>query len=196
MAGPVCAAAVILPRDFDVSLLDDSKKMTERRREEAMRAIYSRALAWSVAWASSEEIDRINILRASLLAMSRAYAGVVAKLAAAAGSGSSAPAPGLEVIVDGLYRPEIGDVPCLAEPRADGTYPEVMAASILAKTARDRMMVRYSWLYPEYGYERHKGYPTEAHRAALRAYGPSPIQRESFRLKGEGQAVFPFSRAD
>ncbi len=191
MAGPVCAAAVILPDDFDFSLLDDSKKMTERRREWAMRAIYARAVAWSVAWASSEEIDRMNILRASLLAMSRAYDGVVAKLASVpTGAGGTVPAH--EVIVDGLYRPETGDAPCVAEPRADGTYPAVMAASILAKTARDRMMIRYGWLYPEYGYERHKGYPTEAHRNALRAYGPSPIQRESFRLKGEGQAELSF----
>ncbi len=192
MAGPVCAAAVILPRDFDFNLLDDSKKMSERRRDEAMLAIYARAVAWFVAWASSEEIDRLNILRASLLAMSRAYAGVASKLALLAGSGAHAAVPPIEVIVDGLYKPDVGDVPCRAEPRADGTYPAVMAASILAKTARDRMMVRYGWLYPEYGYERHKGYPTEAHRAALREHGPSPIQRESFRLKGEGQGELPF----
>lgn len=192
MAGPVCAAAVILPSDFDCSLLDDSKKLTERRRDEAMLAIYSRALAWSVAWASAEEIDAINILRASLLAMRRAYEGVALKLRALSEADPSRAFSSHTVIIDGLYRPDIGDVPCVAEARADGTYPAVMAASILAKTARDRMMVRYGWLYPEYGYERHKGYPTEAHRAALRQYGPSPIQRASFRLKGEGQSELPF----
>ena len=178
MAGPVTAAAVILPDDFDVSILDDSKKLTEKKRDIAMAEIYSKAVAWCVGWASAEEIDRINILRASLLAMRRAYDGMAAKLKSI---------EGLSVIVDGLYCPEIdcGDVK--AFPRADGTYPAVMAASILAKTARDRMMVRYSWLYPEYGYERHKGYPTASHIAALKENGPSPIQRVSFRLKGEGQ---------
>lgn len=184
MAGPVCAAAVILPEDFDCSLLDDSKRLTERRRESAMEAIYSTALAWSVAWASPAEIDSINILNASLLAMTRAYEGLIAKLSL------SVPNPALvEVIVDGLYRPDTGSAPCRAEPKADGTYPCVMAASILAKTARDRMMVRYGWLYPEYGYDKHKGYPTKAHRDALWSHGPSPIQRASFRLHGEGQGL-------
>lgn len=178
MAGPVTAAAVILPEDFDVTLLDDSKKLTEKKRELAMAEIYSRAIAWCVGWASAEEIDRINILRASLLAMKRAYDGMMKKIGRA---------EGISVIVDGLYCPEIDCPDMKAFPRADGTYPSVMAASILAKTARDRMMVRYSWLYPEYGYERHKGYPTASHIEALKKNGPSPIQRVSFRLKGEGQ---------
>lgn len=197
MAGPLCAAAVILPEDFDVSLLNDSKKLTEAKREIAMREIYARATAWCVAWASAEEIDRINILRASLLAMKRAYEGVCAKLSRAGNASvsrlegadhpASAQDTAIEVIVDGLYCPEIRAASCKAFPKADGLYPEVMAASILAKTARDRMMVRYSWLYPEYGYERHKGYPTADHIRALKENGPSPIQRNTFRLKGEGQ---------
>lgn len=179
LAGPVCAAAVVLPDDFDFSLLDDSKKMTEKRREIAMREIFMHAVAWSVGWASAAEIDSINILRASLLAMKRAYEDMMAKL----------PANGLpvEVIVDGLYCPDIQAFRCNAYPKADGTYPSVMAASILAKTARDRMMIRYDALYPEYGFEKHKGYPTADHIAALKQNGPSPIQRMSFHLKNEGQ---------
>lgn len=186
MAGPVCAAAVILPPDFDVSLLDDSKKLSEKRRDIAMREIYLKAVAWGVGWASACEIDSINILKASLLAMRRAYEEMVAKLA----SGDPAISAGkIDVIVDGLYCPPVESARCRAFPKADGTYPAVMAASILAKTARDRMMVRYSWLYPEYGYERHKGYPTQAHIDALKQNGPSPIQRKTFRLKNEGQLV-------
>jgi len=173
MAGPVCAAAVILPDGFDLSLLDDSKRLTEARRERAMIAIYRDAPLWGVGWASAAEIDEINILRASLLAMRRAFESMVDKM------GNSG---GIEAIVDGLYVPEIG-VPARAVPKADATFPAVMAASILAKTARDRMMHRYDWLYPEYGYARHKGYPTAAHLEAIRAHGPSPIQRSSFRAR-------------
>jgi Ribonuclease HII len=180
MAGPVCAAAVVLPDDFDISLLDDSKKLSQARRENAMREIYLKAVAWHVGWASAAEIDGINILQASLLAMKRAYEGLALRL-------GQEDDPRLEVIVDGLYCPDIRSATCRAEPKADGNWPEVMAASILAKTARDRMMVRYSWLYPEYGYERHKGYPTAAHVRALKENGPSPIQRMTFRLKNEGQ---------
>jgi len=181
MAGPVCAASVILPDDFDLNLLDDSKKMTEKKRDIAMREIYLHALGWCVAWASAEEIDSINILRASLLAMKRSYEGMMAKL--------EGKYPVVHVIVDGLYCPDIQADRCDAFPKADGNYPSVMAASILAKTARDRMMIRYSWLYPEYGYERHKGYPTADHIRALKQNGPSPIQRKTFRLKNEGQLV-------
>lgn len=179
MAGPVCAASVILGADFNLDLLDDSKKMSEKNRDIAMREIYLHAIGWCVAWASAEEIDSINILRASLLAMKRSYEGMTAKL-----EGKYADAL---VIVDGLYCPDIGAVRCEAHPKADGTYPAVMAASILAKTARDRMMLRYSWLYPEYGYEKHKGYPTADHIRSLKENGPSPIQRKTFRLKNEGQ---------
>lgn len=181
MAGPVCAASVILGEGFDLGLLDDSKKLSEKRRDLAMREIYLHALGWCVAWASAEEIDSINILRASLLAMKRSYEGLMIKL-----DGNTS---GMQVIVDGLYCPDIRAHRCEAFPKADGNYPAVMAASILAKTARDRMMLRYSWLYPEYGYERHKGYPTADHIRALKENGPSPIQRKTFRLKNEGQLV-------
>lgn len=162
--------------------------MTEKRRIAAMREIYAHALAWSVAWASAEEIDSLNILAASLLAMKRAFEGMCA--GRYEGKYPRLDPERIEVIVDGLYRPEITARLIRAEPRADGTYPSVMAASILAKTARDRMMERYSWFYPEYGYERHKGYPTADHVRALKQNGPSPIQRKTFRLKGEGQLDF------
>lgn len=167
LAGPVCAASVVLPPSFPFELLDDSKKLSEKRRETAMRAIYEGALAWGVGWASAEEIDRINILRASLLAMERAFACL-----------DLVPD---EAIVDGLYVPRLA-VPCRALVKADATVPAVMAASILAKTARDRMMERYSWLYPEYGYEKHKGYPTRLHLERIALHGPSPIQRVSFKI--------------
>jgi ribonuclease HII len=185
MAGPVCAASVILPDGFDVSILDDSKKLSEKRRDGAMREIYLHALAWGVGWASAAEIDSMNILRASLLAMKRAYDEMTGMLRARPRYAGAR----IDAIVDGLYCPDIDPARCRAFPKADGTWPEVMAASILAKTARDRMMVRYSWFYPEYGYERHKGYPTRAHIAALKENGPSPIQRTTFRLKNEGQLV-------
>lgn len=185
MAGPVCAASVILPRDFDYSLLDDSKKLTEKRRDCAMREILRFAQAWSIGWAYPEEIDRINILQASLLAMKRSFEGMMRKELIRQGEPFDPRM--LEIIVDGLFVPDLGMPNSRAVPRADATFPAVMAASILAKTARDRMMERYSWLYPQYGYERHKGYPTKAHVDAIKKNGPSPIQRKSFHLKGEGQ---------
>ncbi|ULQ59648.1 ribonuclease HII [Brucepastera parasyntrophica] len=187
IAGPVCAAAVILPGDFDCSVLNDSKKLSEARRNTAMTEIYRHAFAWHIGWASSFEIDEINILNASLLAMKRAYEGMLQKLKNRTEPGFSCSEQEIEVIVDGLHKPSISAAECSAFPKADGTYPAVMAASILAKTARDRMMIRYSWLYPEYGYEKHKGYPTAAHIQAFRKNGPSGIQRETFRLKSEMQ---------
>lgn len=185
MAGPVCAASVILPDTFDISVLDDSKKLTEKKRLRAMQEICAHATAWGIGWASPAEIDRINILQASLLAMKRAFDRMsFPHKCRTEGFPASTP---FEVVVDGLYVPDIGHDNCRALPRADASVPAVMAASILAKTARDRMMIRYSWFYPQYGYEKHKGYPTRAHITALKQNGPSPIQRKSFRLKGEGQ---------
>ncbi|HHU35923.1 MAG TPA: ribonuclease HII [Treponema sp.] len=185
MAGPVCAASVILPLDFDCSFLNDSKKLTKKRLDFAMREILLHAQAWSVGWAYPEEIDRINILQASLLAMKRSFEGMMRKEASL--EEKSFDPKKLEIIVDGLFVPDLGLENCRAIPRADATCPAVMAASILAKTARDRMMMRYSWLYPQYGYEQHKGYPTKGHIEAMKQNGPSPIQRKSFHLKGEGQ---------
>jgi ribonuclease HII len=173
LAGPVCAAAVALPGDFPREILGDSKKLSPRKREAARTLICEKALAWGIGWASAAEIDELNILRASLLAMERAYQAM---------NVSGLPEGVLMAVVDGLYTPEL-PVPCRAVVKADALVPEVMAASILAKTARDRMMERYSWLYPQYGYERHKGYPTKYHREQIAKYGPSPIQRKSFRVK-------------
>ena len=201
LAGPVCASAVILPEDFPLAILNDSKKMSAAKREEARRIICAKALAWGVAWASHTEIDGINILRASLLAMKRAFAELFAAMDARAEAGSRdwppelggeipfrsplcppVPPPGLAAVVDGLHTPEI-NIPCTAMVKADAQVPEVMAASILAKTARDRLMEHYDRLYPQYGYAKHKGYPTREHRALVLRYGPSPIQRLSFRVE-------------
>jgi ribonuclease HII len=173
LAGPVSAGAVVLPDGFPLDALDDSKALSAARREEAYSLIVEGALAWSVAWAYPCEIDELNILGATMLAMRRAYVDVAAALARAGGSAPEA------VYVDGNRLPELGR-PCQAVVKGDAIVPAIMAASILAKVARDRAMERYDWLYPEYGYARHKGYPTAAHREACRRLGPSPIQRMSF----------------
>jgi ribonuclease HII len=178
LAGPVCAAAVVLGDGFPLSILNDSKKLPEGKREEARRVICREALAWGIGWASAAEIDGINILRASLLAMKRAFEAMGRD--GVPGEGLGPLSGGLRAVVDGLYVPDVS-IPAEALVKADARIPEVMAASILAKTARDRMMLRYSWLYPEYGYDRNKGYPTRDHRERIARYGPSPIQRRSFR---------------
>jgi ribonuclease HII len=172
LAGPVCAAAVILPESFPFGLLNDSKKLSESRRNKALSAIYEGAIAYGIGWASPAEIDEINILQASLLAMKRAFFAME----------NLDPSMEIEAITDGLYVPDI-PVKCEAMVKADAKVPAVMAASILAKTARDRVMERYSWIYPEYGYEKHKGYPTKEHYARIAQFGVSPIQRHSFSLK-------------
>ncbi|MDR2767098.1 MAG: ribonuclease HII [Treponema sp.] len=190
LAGPVSAAAVILPGSFPLDILDDSKKLDEKRRNTAAALITEKA-AWGIGWAEAPEIDRINILRASLLAMKRAWealAGAFPEYARAAFF-KDAPAGALTAIADGLYCPDL-PIPCRALVKADALVPEVMAASILAKTARDRMMLRYSWFYPEYGYDKHKGYPTKEHREAILRYGPSPIQRKSFSFKPVQLSLF------
>jgi ribonuclease HII len=175
LAGPVCAAAVILPDDFSCEYLNDSKKLTPAMREKAGEVIRSDALAWGIGWASHTEIDEINILQASLLAMKRAFEEMVQKCAF--------PLPAdISAIVDGLNAPPVS-IPCIPMVKADAQIREVMAASILAKTARDSYMAEMAKLYPQYGYEKHKGYPTPAHRAAIHKYGPSPIQRMSFRVQ-------------
>jgi len=197
LAGPVCAAAVVLPANFPVNFLNDSKKLKAKQREEVRGVIIEKALAWGVGWATHIEIDSINILQASLLAMRRAFEYLLTSPKGEAGKWpdklereipfglpfhQAAIPAGLTAVVDGIHAPEL-PVPCRTLVKADATVHEVMAASILAKTARDQLMDYYSQLYPRYGYERHKGYPTVEHRKLVMEFGPSPIQRKSFRVR-------------
>ena len=175
LAGPVFAAAVILPPDFPVQILNDSKKLTEKKRDEAASFILENT-AYGIASTEASEIDKINILQASLLAMTRAWEALCAQFPSIAQDND------LCAVADGLFCPAL-PIPCKALVKADAQIPEVMAASILAKTARDRIMKKFSLFYPEYGYEKHKGYPTKAHLEAIAQYGPSPIQRMSYRIK-------------
>jgi ribonuclease HII len=171
LAGPVFAACVCLPRDFPFELLGDSKKLARKARERAYAVIVERS-RWGIGQASHEEIDRINILNATLLAMRRAWEAMV---------GSDSPVPAWQrAVVDGNRAPDL-PVPCEAIVKGDGKIYEIMAASVLAKVARDAEMARFAALYPEYGYDRHSGYPTAEHRRVCRELGPSPIQRRTFR---------------
>lgn len=165
LAGPVVAAAVILDPARPIPGLLDSKRLSEARREQLAAQIQDQALAWAVARAGVAEIDRLNILQASLLAMQRALAALD-------------PAP-LEALVDGNRCPEL---PCPAQAvvKGDNCVPAIMAASILAKVSRDREMVALAGRYPGYGLEKHKGYPTRAHIAALQRLGVTDIHRRSF----------------
>ena len=165
LAGPVVAAAVILDPARPILGLNDSKKLFAKRRIELAQEIRDKALAWSIAEASVEEIDRLNILQASLLAMRRAVAGV-------------SPPP-RRALIDGNKCPLL-DCPAEAIVGGDGKVAAIAAASILAKTARDAGMQALHAIYPMYGFDRHKGYPTAAHLAALRRYGPTPAHRRSF----------------
>ncbi len=173
LAGPVCAAAVILPEDFPIDILNDSKKLSEKRRLEAEPVIKERAIAWAVSWATPKEIDQINILQASMLAMKRAYLLVRKQIDAI----SLVPDV---LLVDGNRCPDV-DIPCKAIVKGDASVHEIMAASILAKNARDRFMVCAARRWPVYGFEKHKGYPCASHKAALRKFGPCPIHRLTFR---------------
>ncbi|HXF66008.1 MAG TPA: ribonuclease HII [Burkholderiales bacterium] len=165
LAGPVTAAAVILERSRPIAGIADSKTLAPARREALAREIRARALACSVASASVEEIDSLNILQATLLAMRRAVEGLGIRPE--------------EVLVDGTHLPRL-DVPARAVPRGDATVSAIAAASILAKVARDAMMLELHRVHPEYGFDRHKGYPTAEHLAALKRYGVSAAHRRSF----------------
>lgn len=165
LAGAVYAAAVILDPVVPIAGLRDSKQLSENRRERLALQIREQALAWNIALASVEEIDALNIHHATLLAMGRAIAGLVLK-------------PD-EVLVDGLYCPDCG-IPSRAVVKGDASIAEISAASILAKTARDMDMRRLDKLFPQYGFARHKGYPTRAHVEALRLHGVSSIHRRSY----------------
>ncbi|MFT6408125.1 MAG: ribonuclease HII [Arenicella sp.] len=165
LAGPVVTAAVVLPEQFDLPGLTDSKKLSAKKRESLAVAIKEQAIAWSMGDASVEEIDQINILQATMLAMQRAVAGL------------SVPVD--KVLVDGNRAPDFG---ILAEPiiGGDGIEPCISAASIIAKVARDQLMAAYATSFPEYGFESNSGYPTKHHRQALQEFGVTPIHRRSF----------------
>lgn len=165
LAGPVYAACVILDPARPIDGLADSKALTARRRTVLANVIRERALAWAVAEATVEEIDRLNILHATMLAMQRAVTALAV--------------PPDEVLVDGNRCPVL-PMRSRAVVRGDATVAEISAASILAKTARDAVMVTLDRQHPEYGFSRHKGYPTPLHVAALRAFGPTVHHRRSF----------------
>jgi ribonuclease HII len=165
LAGPVFAAAVILDDPSPVSGLADSKKLSAKRREALAEDIRRRAVAWAVASASVEEIDRLNILQASLLAMLRAVEALV-------------PVPAA-IEVDGLHVPRVA-MPARAVVRGDATVPAISAASILAKVARDAAMLELHAAHPGYGFDRHKGYGTALHLEALRSLGATAAHRQSF----------------
>ncbi|WP_020164749.1 ribonuclease HII [Methyloversatilis discipulorum] len=166
LCGPVYAAAVILDPVRPIDGLNDSKKLSEKKREALAPLIRERALAWAVGIATVEEIDRLNILHATMLAMRRAVEGLAA--------------PPDQVLVDGNRIPPGLTVPARAIVGGDASEAAISAASILAKTGRDHEMMALAALYPQYGIAKHKGYPTAEHLAALRIHGPSPIHRRSF----------------
>ena len=168
LAGPVYAAAVILPRGWDAPYLNDSKKVTEKRREVLYEQITQEAVDWAISWANEEEIDQINILNARMLAMDRAIHKLTME-------------PDLALIdghwnrgIHGPNQPIVG---------GDGRSASIAAASILAKVSRDRYMREMAALYPQYEFQRHKGYPTKRHYELLREFGPCPIHRRSFLKK-------------
>lgn len=165
LAGAVVAAAVILDPLRPIPGLNDSKKLSKKKRDALAILIRERAVAWAVASASVEEIDRLNILHATMLAMQRAVAGLAVRPTAA--------------MVDGNRCPKL-DIPCEAVVKGDGKIASIAAASILAKTVRDADMLDLHAQYPMYGFDRHMGYPTAAHFQALEAYGASPVHRRSF----------------
>lgn len=168
LAGSVYAAAVIFPSDYHNDALNDSKQLSERQRN-ALRSIIERdALSWALGIVTAEEIDKINISNASILAMHRALDALTIRPEA--------------VIVDGNRFKPYKDVPYTTVIKGDGKYLSIAAASILAKTYRDDYMLEQASVYPQYGWEQNKGYPTKAHRDAIRKHGASPIHRRTFTL--------------
>lgn len=178
LAGSVFAAAVILPAGYDNAALNDSKKLTERRRYELREQIMADAEAWAVGEVTPEEIDRINILKASFLAMHRALDRLKVRPEA--------------VIVDGNRFVPYRDLPYTTVVKGDGKYQAIAAASILAKTFRDDYMKSLHREYPCYGWDGNKGYPTAEHRRAIREHGVSPYHRMSYNLLGNGELILDF----
>lgn len=178
LAGAVYAAAVILPADYENELLNDSKKLTEKQRYRLREMVEHDALAWAVGVVTPEEIDRINILNASFLAMHRAVDQLTLRPQ--------------HLLIDGnRFNPYPG-IPHTTVVKGDGKYLSVAAASILAKTYRDDYMNRLHEEYPQYDWVGNKGYPTKKHREAIKRYGPTPYHRISFNLLGDGQLSFDF----
>lgn len=178
LAGAVYAAAVILPADYENELLNDSKKLTEKQRYRLREMVEHDALAWAVGVVTPEEIDRINILNASFLAMHRAVDQLTLRPQ--------------HLLIDGnRFNPYPG-IPHTTVVKGDGKYLSVAAASILAKTYRDDYMNRLHEEYPQYDWVGNKGYPTKKHREAIKHYGPTPYHRISFNLLGDGQLSFDF----
>ena len=171
LAGPVCAAAVILPKDLELPGLTDSKKLTDKKRRELFPLIQEQAIAFGIGLATEQEIDEINILQATFLAMQRALDQLSVK-------------PDL-ALIDGNRHKDFG-VPAKTVVKGDSLSANIAAASILAKVTRDDLMVKMAEQYPQYGFEIHKGYGTKAHYAALREYGACPIHRMTFLKKFYG----------
>lgn len=172
LAGPVCAAAVILPKHLEIPGLTDSKKLTDKKRRELFPLIQEQAVAYGIGFASQEEIDEINILQATFLAMERALSELNAR-------------PDM-VLIDGNRERDFG-VPVQTVIKGDSLSANIAAASVLAKVTRDNLMMELAQQYPQYGFEIHKGYGTKAHYEALRQHGASPIHRRSFLKKFYGE---------
>ena len=173
LAGPVCAAAVILPPDFEIEGLNDSKKLSDKRRRELYDVITEQAIAYGIAMVDEKVIDEINILQATFRAMRQAVEQLSEKPALA--------------LVDGNREPDFGDIPVKTIVKGDSLSANIAAASILAKVTRDRFMEEQDAIYPQYGFSVHKGYGTKAHYAALREYGACPIHRRTFLKKFYGE---------
>lgn len=165
LAGPVCAAAVILPPGLILEGVNDSKKLTEKKREKLFDVIIDNALAYSIAYGSVEEIEEINILNATMNAMKRAVEGLQI--------------PADFAYIDGNRTPEL-NIPCEYIIKGDARSMSVAAASILAKVSRDRLLLEYAKEYPQYCFEKHKGYGTKLHTDMIKEYGPCPVHRMSF----------------
>lgn len=172
LAGPVCAAAVILPEHLRIPGLTDSKKLTDKKRRELFPLIQEQAIAYGIGFASEREIDEINILQATFLAMQRALEQLPVR-------------PEL-ALIDGNREKDFG-IPVKTVVKGDSLSANIAAASILAKVSRDDLMLKMDEAYPEYGFAVHKGYGTKAHYTALREYGPSPIHRMTFLKKFYGE---------
>lgn len=166
LAGPVCAAAVILPQDCEIKGLNDSKKISEKKRELLYDEIIQKAISYCVAFGTLEEIEEYNILQATYLAMNRAIEGFTARSDFA--------------LIDGNRIPANIKIPCETVVKGDGKSCSIAAASILAKVTRDRLLMEYDKEYPQYNFAKHKGYGTAEHYAAIRQFGPCPIHRLSF----------------